>query len=77
MTDPALMQAEYRRRIVALYRMIGANAALCRGCQRTIYWVTSVAGKRVPYTEDGNNHFIDCPSANHFRRAPGKASPKE
>lgn len=40
----------------------------CKGCGRPIYWVISKNGKSMPITDEGLNHFIDCPEANKFRK---------
>ncbi len=47
-------------RIAHLLRQI-AEAGQCRGCGTTVYWVRHKNGKLAPYTEDGVNHFMDCP----------------
>jgi len=44
----------------------------CKGCQAQIYWVIHrKSGARTPYSENGQNHFIDCPAASNFRKPKG------
>lgn len=50
-----------------LLRQVG-EAGHCRGCGRRIYWIVHRNGKRAPYTQEGRNHFIDCPASDRFRR---------
>jgi len=45
-----------------------ADRGTCTGCGAAVYWVRHKNGKRVPYTEAGLNHFIDCPKADQFRK---------
>jgi len=44
------------------------NRSHCKGCGIEIWWVTHKNGKRAPYIKSGSNHFIDCHSANQFRK---------
>lgn len=57
-----------RLNIRKLLNQIGAEMAVCRGCQAQIWWVTHANGKRAPYTQDALNHFADCPKAGEFRK---------
>lgn len=50
-----------------LLRLIGKQVA-CGGCGASMYFVVHNNGKRVPYTEAGLNHFIDCPQRDQFAR---------
>lgn len=49
----------------------GGKKGTCDGprCGATIYWVTHLNGKSVPYTAAGLNHFVDCPDRDRFKRA--------
>lgn len=51
----------------ALLQKIGKQVA-CGGCGASIYFVLHSNGKRVPYTEAGLNHFVDCPARDQFKR---------
>lgn len=64
-------QAQYRRNIEALYRLIGARKQECMGpnCKETIWWVKTKSGAAAPMTADGLNHFIDCVDREKFRRS--------
>lgn len=56
-------------RIKDLLKVLGQEDR-CRGCGRKIWWLAPKNGKRVPYTEEGINHFQhfeDCEKANKFR----------
>lgn len=44
------------------------NKGTCTGCGRDIWWVDHSNGKKAPYTEEGLNHFADCPEAARFKR---------
>lgn len=58
----------YRRSFQELYRHLGFDQSQCRGCRRTIFWATHANGKRVPYTVDGVNHFVDCKQRGMFKK---------
>lgn len=46
-----------------------ADPGLCRGCGTPIFWVVhKKTQKRVPYTIEGLNHFVDCPERDQFRK---------
>lgn len=64
MTATALPSPE--ERIVHLLRQI-AESGQCRGCGAVVFWVHHKNGKTVPYTEEGLNHFVDCPQRERFR----------
>lgn len=51
----------------ALLQKIGKQVA-CGGCGAVMYFVVHSNGKRVPYTEAGLNHFVDCPARDRFKR---------
>ena len=55
------------KRLKHLLAQIG-EPGHCRGCGHKILWVIHRNGKRTPYTEQGLNHFIDCPARDLFRR---------
>ena len=57
---------EMRKRMTHLLRQI-ADEGSCRGCGAIIHWVKHQNGKKVPYTPQGLNHFIDCPNREDFR----------
>lgn len=54
------------KRIKALLKNVG-DPGVCRGCGVSIVWMRHKNGKAVPYTEQGLNHFADCPVAQRFR----------
>lgn len=45
-----------------------AGEGTCKGCGAKIWWVKHKNGKSVPYTDEGLNHFADCPQAGKFKR---------
>lgn len=53
-------------RIKDLVKAVGQEGQ-CRGCGRKIWWIVTKNGKKAPYTDEGLNHFADCPKANEFR----------
>jgi hypothetical protein len=55
-------------RIKRLLTLTANEIRPCKACQATIYMVIHNNGKTAPYTEDGLNHFINCPNAGQFRR---------
>lgn len=59
--------AQMRINIRALLDHVG-DLARCKGCGVEIWWIKTRAGRRAPYTQDGLNHFADCPQAERFRR---------
>ena len=40
----------------------------CQACGKEITFITNENGKTIPITREGNNHFIDCPSRDRFRK---------
>lgn len=40
----------------------------CKRCGVTLYFVRHSTGNLVPYTEEGINHFLNCPQASEFRQ---------
>lgn len=41
----------------------------CKGCGKTIWWIRHrTSGKPAPYTEEGLNHFADCPQRAQFKK---------
>lgn len=50
-----------------LLARIADSTGQCKGCARPLFWVRHRNGKVVPYTEAGQNHFIDCPNADRWR----------
>jgi len=40
----------------------------CKSCGATLYFVKHNTGKSAPYTIDGVNHFVNCESADSFRK---------
>lgn len=45
----------------SLMMRIGYREDCPRGCGKTVYTLVHQNGKKVPYTEDGVNHLIECP----------------
>lgn len=67
--EVARVRAEYEANIARLMKtMIGAGPGVCRGCGADIYWVTTKAGKKAPFTAAALSHFADCPAAERFRK---------
>ena len=54
-------------RLLALLEIVAVEKRPCRFCGKLLYFVPTRAGKLVPYNEEGQNHFEDCP---RFQRAP-------
>ncbi len=59
---------ESRERIGKLLDLVATEKRPCAACGRTIWFVTTKAGKRAPYDCDAVNHFGTCPEAERFRR---------
>lgn len=53
-------------RIKDMLKVLGREGA-CTACGKKIWWVKTKNAKNAPYTEEGINHFADCPKANQFR----------
>ncbi len=62
------LKRERLDRFIALFKVIGAPYGMCKSCGKTIYWITTKAGKQCPYTPEGISHFADCPNANQHRK---------
>lgn len=58
---------QYEYNIERMLNQIG-DKGKCRGCGADIWWLVHKNGKRAPYTCKAENHFIDCPKADQFRR---------
>lgn len=67
---PAKTLPSMPERIQHLFKQLAAEHSQCRGCGRTIWFVTHANGKRTPYTDELLNHFLDCSAAELFRREP-------
>lgn len=61
-----LSQTKIARNMAHLLDQVG-TPGVCNGCGTRIYWVVHRNGKKVPYTPQGFNHFINCPRAKKFR----------
>lgn len=56
----------------------GTRKSTCRGCEATIYWIRTPAGKQMPVDPDGTPHFATCPQAYQFsRKSSGARAGKE
>jgi len=60
-------EPKWQENVSRLLANIG-DPGQCRGCGADIFWVIHKNGKRVPYTPQALNHFIDCPKAQEFKR---------
>lgn len=44
----------------------------CESCKRSIHWVTTPAGRKMPLDDNGDgtftSHFATCDNPNRFRR---------
>lgn len=45
----------------------GERAKQCKGCQATIYWAKTEAGKNMPVNPDGTPHWENCPARGLFK----------
>lgn len=52
-------------RLDHLLRQVG-EPGHCRGCGAPVYWVIHRNQKRVPYTMEGLNHFVNCEKREQF-----------
>lgn len=59
--------ASASKRMASLLVSVG-DSRLCKGCDRTIFWIRHKNGKPTPYDADGTNHFATCPVAYRFKR---------
>jgi hypothetical protein len=56
-------------RIERLLKLTAYEVRPCKACGQMLYFVRhNVTGKAAPYTTDGINHFLQCSSAESFRR---------
>jgi uncharacterized protein with PIN domain len=61
--------ADARERMTHLLDQIGGPWASCKACGAAIRFVHHPRTKKsVPYTAEGQNHFIDCPDRDRFRK---------
>lgn len=49
--------------------LAGPKPGSCKGCGQPIFWLTHANGKKVPYTPQGLNHFVNCPSRDQFKKS--------
>lgn len=59
--------AEATKRITALLDIVGGQGK-CKGCGAKVWWVVTKHGKRMPISDSGISHFVDCPESERFRR---------
>lgn len=64
--------ADSRKRLLDLLKAVAYETRPCKFCGRRLYFVKVWTGKTRPYTDEGVNHFEDCP---HFRRETSPAQP--
>lgn len=55
-------------RLAKLLSLAAYEIRPCKACGATLYFVKHCTGKSAPYTADGINHFINCESADSFRK---------
>lgn len=60
------MEVNLAENIKRLLSQVG-EPGRCKGCGAPIWWVVHRNGRRAPCTEQGLNHFADCPQAGQFR----------
>ena len=48
--------------------VIAGTPGRCKGCDATIYWLSTRRDAVLPYTSEGLPHFADCPQADKFRK---------
>ena len=68
----AALAVRLSENILRLLNQVG-DSGICTGptCGARIWWVRHLNGKRVPYTHEALNHFVDCPDAQQFRKKEG------
>lgn len=49
-------------------RRLGIPTTNCKRCQKEIFFLTTKNGKAMPTTFALKSHFVDCPSAQNFRK---------
>lgn len=59
---------DYKKILTSILKCCG-KPGQCDGCHATIYWMVSNRGRYIPYNEEGEAHFSDCPQADQFRKA--------
>jgi hypothetical protein len=59
--------ATTEQRLERLLQLTAYEVRNCKACGVQLYFVRHNTGKAAPYTADGVNHFITCPSADSFR----------
>ena len=65
--ETACVDAMKENQIKFLHRI--AKPQNCQGCGAIVFFIHHLNGKRPPYTEALQNHFIDCPARETFKRA--------
>lgn len=58
--------------IESRFRKIGTGIANCKKCGKEIVFIRTKLGNFMPVCLDLKSHFIDCPSANKFRKGRAK-----
>jgi hypothetical protein len=58
----------YKDRLRKLLELVSEETRPCKACGTELFFVRHRNGMRAPYTADGVNHFINCPSAEEFRK---------
>ncbi|HLH04979.1 MAG TPA: hypothetical protein VKX25_19580 [Bryobacteraceae bacterium] len=62
-------------RLRRILELTAEESRKCKACGALLFFVRHCNGKLAPYTADGVNHFVNCPSAERFRKgAPHAAS---
>lgn len=53
----------------------------CRGCYKTIYWASTMNGKKMPIIQNDKgewqSHFTDCPKSKFYRKDKGFVSSED
>jgi len=62
-----LSTSKIAKNMAHLLNQVG-TPGVCTGCGTQIIWVIHRNAKKVPYTAQGFNHFINCPRAKRFRK---------
>jgi hypothetical protein len=65
-----VQQAQYRKNIAGLMRLVGARVDTCKGprCGQKVYWITTKGGKSMPISVDGLPHWAACVDADKFKK---------
>jgi hypothetical protein len=70
-------RGEFRKKIVeAMYTMDIATST-CRGCGEPIIWLKNHKGKNIPVDMYLQNHFINCPDRDRFKKPKDGPKPNE